>query len=229
MDIAEAKNLVYGLLNQFFTGASVLHAKQSNAVKPSAPLVTLTVVSTKRALYPPQKMVDGVPVSYYPTTLMFQVDLYTRGSPVSDRPGFSVTMENTALNDLIGFANFVSSEYVLAWCNEHDISLSPAAEARDTTELLNDASYQFRATLELEMGFTHKAVGYTHLLAPSSIKHSTPEGEAAGDDGAADVTVVPEFAPSASGGGSEELAKESGGYFTEAEIIQKGESENDEP
>lgn len=227
MDITEAKNLVYRLLDQFFAGASVLHAKQPGAVKPPAPLVTLTVISARRALYPPQKMVDGVPVSYYPTTMMLQVDLYTRGSPVSDRPGFSVTMENTALNDLIGFANFVSSEYVLAWCNEHDIALSPAAEVRDTTELLNDSGYQFRATLELEMAFTQKAVGYANLLAPSSIKHSTPEGEAEGDDGAADVIIVPEFAPSASGGGSAELAKETVGYFTEAEIIQKGESQNE--
>ena len=48
---------------------------------------------------------------------------------------------------------FTVGKYLLAWCNEHDISLSPAAEARDTTELLNDASYQFRATLELEMPY----------------------------------------------------------------------------
>ena len=93
------------------------------------------------------------------------------------------------------------------------------------------------------MNFTQKAVGYTAMLDPASIKHSSAPGETPGDPGppgapstpdtpvipdtdpdeAEDVYIEPVFVPSASGGANEELAKESLGYFTSAEITNKEE------
>ncbi len=231
MDAREAKKLVYDLLRLFFAGAAVTFSKQSNAVKPSAPLVTLNTVSIKRPLYPPQKIVDGMPVSYYPTRMRVQVDLYTKGAPVDTDPGYLMPMENTALSDLTEFSNFLGSEYVVNWCHRHDVALSPLGDVQDTTALINDTAFEFRATLELEMDFTQKAVGYVGILSPSSIKHSSQPGDVPGtgfpavpapdDDEAEDVYIEPEFTPSASGGGTEELAKESIGYFTEAEITSE--------
>ena len=223
MDAREAKKLVYELLRLFFAGADVTFSKQSNIVRPSAPLVTLTTISLKRPLYPPQKIVDGMPVSYYPTRMRMQVDLYTKGAPVDTAPGYIIPMENTALSDLTEFNNFLGSEYVVNWCHRHDVALSPLGDAQDTTSLINDTAFEFRATLELEMDFTQKAVGYAGILNPSSIKHGSQQGGSPGvpapdDDEAGDVYIEPEFTPSASGGGTEELAKESIGYFTEAEI-----------
>ena len=123
MDAREAKNLVYELLRLFFAGAAVTFSKQSNTVRPSAPLVTLTTVSLKRPLYPPQKIVDGIPVSYYPTRMRMQADLYTKGAPVDTDPGYLMPMENTALSDLTEFSNFLGSEYVVNWCHRHDVAL----------------------------------------------------------------------------------------------------------
>ncbi len=231
MDAREAKNLVYELLRLFFAGAAVTFSKQSNTVRPSAPLVTLTTVSLKRPLYPPQKIVDGIPVSYYPTRMRMQADLYTKGAPVDTDPGYLMPMENTALSDLTEFSNFLGSEYVVNWCHRHDVALSPLGDVQDTTALINDTAFEFRATLQLEMDFTQKAVGYVGILSPSSIKHSSQPGDVPGtgfpavpapdDDEAEDVYIEPEFTPSASGGGTEELAKESIGYFTEAEITSE--------
>ena len=218
MDAREAKNLVYELLRLFFAGAAVTFSKQSNTVRPSAPLVTLTTVSLKRPLYPPQKIVDGIPV-------------YTKGAPVDTDPGYLMPMENTALSDLTEFSNFLGSEYVVNWCHRHDVALSPLGDVQDTTALINDTAFEFRATLQLEMDFTQKAVGYVGILSPSSIKHRSQPGDGPGtgfpavpapdDDEAEDVYIEPEFTPSASGGGTEELAKESIGYFTEAEITSE--------
>ncbi len=238
MDVKKARSLVYELLGVFFSGASVKHSKQPNTVKSQPPLVTLTTVSVQRPLNPPQKVIDGITVSYYPTRMSLQIDLYTKGAPVQQRPGFITPAENTALSDLVEFANFVASDFTVNWCHQRDVSLTLSGEAHDTSELINDASYQFRATMEMVMNFTQKAVGYTAILDPSSIKRPTPPPTPGGDDPeplpdpiipdtdpdeAEGVYVEPVFTPSASGGGSEELAKETIGYFTSAEITPKEE------
>lgn len=221
MNAREARSLMYWLLSIFFRGAEVTFASQSNTVKPIAPLVTLTTISVRRPMNPPAKTIDGHPVSYYPTTMMLQVDLYTKGAPVKVAPGHQVPMENTALNDMLDFSNFIGSEYFVDWSSQKDIALIPTGDVRDTTSLINNIGYQFRSTLELSLRFTQKAVGYTGILDPDSIKHGTPEGEASGDDDAPDVYIEPEFEQSPSGGGTNDLAEQITGFFTEAEIKEE--------
>ena len=101
MNTREARELVYELMALFFSGADVLNSKQSHAVKSESPLITLTTIAIKRPQNPPTVIIGGVPVSYHPTTLMLQADLYTKGAPVEIAPGYTVPMENTALNDLV--------------------------------------------------------------------------------------------------------------------------------
>lgn len=246
MNAGNARSLIYELLDVFYSGASIKRSRQPNTVKSTPPLVTLTTVSTKRPLHPPQKIIDGTMVSYYPTRMVLQIDLYTRGAPVEHRAGFIAPAENTALSDLIEFANFVASDYSVNWCHRHDISIVLTGEARDTSELIGDSGYQFRATMELAINFTQKAVGYTAMLDSASIKHKSTPGETPGSpdnpgspgtpstpdtpvipetdpDEAEDVYIEPVFVPSASGGTNEELAKEILGYFTSAEITSKEE------
>ncbi len=241
MNTREARELVYELMALFFSGADVLNSKQSHAVKSESPLITLTAIAIKRPQNPPTVIIGGVPVSYHPTTLMLQADLYTKGAPVEIAPGYTVPMENTALNDLVEFCNFVNSEYVANWSQGHDVALAVNGQVMDTTSLINGAGYEFRATVELTLGFTEQAVGYTGILDPYSIKYRPQEGKpnpddpgdrppggdvSGGDTGQTEAYIEPEFTPSASGGGSEELAKESIGYFTEAEITHKEEKLN---
>lgn len=221
MNAREARGLMYEMLSRFFGGATVTFSNQSNAVKPQTPLVVLSTVSVNRPINPPASIVDGHPVSYYPTTMALQVDLYTKGAPVSVNPGQNVPMENTALNDMLDFANFIGSEYFINWSHQQDIALAPQGPVRDTTSLITGSGYQFRSTLELLLYFTQKAVGYTGILDPSSIKHS----DGGTEDSDPDVYVEPEFTPSASGGGTPDLAEIIVGFFTEAEIKEEKHNE----
>ena len=82
MDVKGARSLIYELLGGFYSKASVKHSKQPNTVKSKPPLVTLTTISVKRPLNPPQKVIDGIMVSYYPTRMALQIDLCTKGAPV---------------------------------------------------------------------------------------------------------------------------------------------------
>ena len=164
MNTRKARGLVYELMALFFSSADVLHSKQSHAVKPDTPMITLTTISTKRPQNPPTVIIDGIPVSFYPTTLILQADLYTKGAPVEIMPGYTVPMENTALNDLTMFCNFAGSEYAANWSQEHDVALAVSGQVMDTTSLINGTGYEFRATVELTLGFTEQAVGYSGIL-----------------------------------------------------------------
>lgn len=223
MTVRDAKQLIMELLSLYFAGATATYAKQSNVVKPQAPLVTLNTISINRPISPPTAIVDGHPVGYYPTTMIVQVDLYTNGETITFGDGTLAATENTALGDLVDFCNFVGSAYCVDWCHEHDVAIIPNRDPQDATDLLNNSNYQFRATLELSVRFTQKAIGYAGILDESSIKHETPEGEASGDDTASDTYIEPEFDQNPSGGGSNEIAEESAGYFTSVEITEQKE------
>ena len=99
---------------------------------------------------------------------------------------------------------------------------------------------EFRSRLTVQFYFTQKAVGASTALLESSLQYPTgekdpetqeptytptepPETDSKsgpwGDE--EEPIIVPTFEPSASGGGTEELAKEETGYFTEVEIKEE--------
>jgi len=160
MDVKEARKAIYELTEQYFNGkASVVYAKQSYSVKTS-PLVTLSFGTVNRPLNPPTKMINGRLVSYYPSTMMVQIDLFTQGTQINLGDGITPAMENTAANDLMKFADFLGSEYVQQFCHTKDIAIVLINNVQDLTDLINDTSYEFRAMLEAEIRFTSLSTGY---------------------------------------------------------------------
>ena len=180
-------------------------------------------------------------VGYYQSRISMQVDLFTNGLPVvDDETGQTVAYENTAMDDMLAFADFLNSQYAIEWCHSHDVAISFDGDAQDLTGLVNDNNYEFRSRLPVLFYFTQKAVGYAAVLDESSIQY--PTGEVDPDTGAptytekepedtesssgqfngagqnADDIIVPKFEQNSSGGGSEELAQQKTGYFTEVEI-----------
>lgn len=125
MNIREARETMYELLTLFFKAATVVYGSQSHAVKEKPPVVVLTTISVSRPMNPPTEIIDGNPVSYYPTNMALQVDLYTKGALVEVGERQLAPVENTALNDMIEFANFIGSEYLINWCHQKDIAPRP--------------------------------------------------------------------------------------------------------
>ena len=241
MRVSRAKELFCSLTAQYFAGAEVTFTRQSRVAKPQTPLVTITPGNVKRPLAPVYKEVNGEMVGYYQSRISMQVDLFTNGLPVvNDETGQTVAYENTAMDDMLAFADFLNSQYAIEWCHSHDVAISFDGDAQDLTGLVNDNNYEFRSRLPVLFYFTQKAVGYAAVLDESSIQYST--GEVDPDTGAptytekepedtesssgqfngagqnADDIIVPKFEQNSSGGGSEELAQQKTGYFTEVEI-----------
>lgn len=198
MNSLEASRTMMEILDLFFSSATVVYANQSHMVKPNLPLVTMHTISSQRVSFPLERMEDGQVVSFYPSLLRVQLDLYTKGG-IREETGLTPFMENTALSDMVEFSSFLGSHYFTQWSRNKDISLLQSNQVQDTTHLLNGKDYQFRATMELSFHFTERVEGYTalahHLTQPLPL-------------------------PSASGGGSRKLAEKELGYFQQAHVKQ---------
>ncbi len=236
-----AKELFRSLTKEYFAGANVVLANQSRTAKQKVPLVVLTPGNVQRPQSANYTLVDDELIGHYLSRLSITVDLFTNGSPVIDPDtGRTVSYEDSAVDDMLSFVDFLNSEHTVNWCHQNDVSILIDGDVQNLTGIVNDTSYEFRSRLTVLFYFTQKTVGASATLLESSLQYPTgekdpetqdpiyspteqPETESkSGPWGKEDEPiVVPKFAPTASGGGTEELAKEETGYFTEVELKEE--------
>lgn len=218
MRLSEAKELFRSLLQEYFSGAIVKFANQSRVAKSGLPLVVIKSGNVRRDRDAVISIVDGVTIASYLSRVGMTVDLFTKGLPVVDPDtGKAFASENTAMEDVLSLIDFLSSQHVTDWCSKHDVSIGIDGDAQDLTDIVNDNNYDYRARVSVLFYFTQNAIGYAGVLGEGSIK--VPEGTDKNDW--KDATIDPEFKPSSTGGGSEELASKETGYFTEVEIKEE--------
>ena len=244
MRVYQAKELFRQLTKSYFSSATVAFTRQSRVAKSQTPLVSITPGNVKRQLHPTYKMQGGVQVGSYLSRISMTVDLFTNGAPViDDETGKTVAYENTAMDDMLAFADFLSSQYAIEWCNHNDVSILIEGDVQDLTDLVNDNNYEFRSRLNVKFYFTHEAVGHAAVHHEDSIQYPTGEFEPETGEPVytpqkpiptesviascgvvsknEDYIVVPQFDKTSSGGGTEVLAREETGYFTEVEIKEE--------
>jgi hypothetical protein len=232
------KRLMYELIKKYFAGATVVWGSV-RLVNPTPPLVVLSMGSTIRTYQPTTTVKNGIIVNNYPSLAILQVDLYTKGRKTNTSGGVTATYENTAVNDLTAFINFINSVYVDHWTGINDISIL-SKEIRDLTDVSNDVAWEYRAMAELELGFTERVVGYAGISYEGGVPmydngspkfdsdgyYLDPDGDKVLDDEGEPMRlplddqgepVIPPFEQSPSGGGSQDLADEFTGWFEQVE------------
>lgn len=170
MRVSEVNRLFRELTEEFFASANVVFANQSRTAKSKIPLVTIRPGNVKRPHSPSYMMLDGVSVGYYQSRISFTVDLFTHGSPVY-KGDTIVAYENTALDDMLSYADFINSEHTVEWCRDKDVSILIEGDAQDLTGIVNDNNYEFRSRLTVLFYFTQKAVGSAAVWAEDSIQY----------------------------------------------------------
>ena len=167
MTQSELKQKLYDLVSEYFRSAAVIWGKVKT-VNPSVPLIVLNFGAVNRHYLPLTQNVNGVLVNGYPSRTTLQIDLYTKGAAINTSPGVTAAYENTAVNDLTDFLNFINSAFVDDWSELNDISIS-GKSVNDLTELINGTTWDYRAMIELEIGFTQTAVGHTGTMHESGV------------------------------------------------------------
>jgi len=235
MIIKELRNNLLDLIDGYFAGATVIWA-QEKTVKPAPALVTLRMGNVSRPLRPIMQIVDGVPCGFYPSRVVLEVNLYTKGAAVAGGNGKTIARDNTAINDMLDFVNYLNSPFVTDWCYVHDIAITPNGDVTDVSAVVNDINWEYRAMAEFFVDFMQSAVGATGILDESSIKwpektdvQEKPERPVVPDEPSTpddteptekplEPYIEPEWEQTDSGGGFRQLAEESLGYFEQVEI-----------
>ena len=182
MTIEEVKDALVEIISTYFPTTQIVWAEQRKLVKPSGTFIQLKLRNLGASLHSIKETENDVLCGYKPSKTMLEVQLFTRGATktfVEDGEKAKVSV-NTALNDIMELTNFLTSEYADAFYEKYDICVRPEGEAQDASGLV-DTSYEYRAMQEYVVEFVQIVQGYAGISR---------------DD----------WKPTASGGGTEELA-----------------------
>lgn len=236
MRLSALKELLREFFKSYFPDSSVVFANQSRSPKPETPLVVLSFGNARRPIFPVTSYIDGEVVNNYATSIPVVVDLFTNGRPVyNPSTGRNAGYEDTAEDDLLAFADFINSNHAQAWYRNVDIAILVDGEVQNLTGAINDNNYEYRARINLLVYYTQSAVSHAAILHDESLQYPDGEGgytseppvetqsttggwETDAEQREQAVEIIPAFEPTPSGGGSQPLADETTGYFTDAEI-----------
>lgn len=177
MNMEAVREAVYDVVSLFFCGATVIWAEQVNT-KPKLPYVTLRTNGINRTTFP---IVDDDGRRYYPCSTTLEINLYTKGKPVTGGENVTGNFMNMAASDLNDFFNFVESDGITDMVAGKGMDILLVPPIRDLTDLQNDSRYRYRAMAEAVVSFAQEA------------------------DGRYGIGGMPDM-PNASGGGTVEMA-----------------------
>lgn len=188
MNMSEVREKIYELISMFFLGATVIWSEQV-VTRPKPPYLTLKLNGIHKPLHPIQ---DELGAFFYPCSTMLELNLYTKGKPITIGENVTGNYENTAQDDLMEFVKFLESPMVLDLLEQYNLDIQLMPPIRDLTELMNETNYRYRAMAEFVISYMETSKG---------------------GYGISNMNI-----PSSSGGGSLELAKIEAYEIKEIEI-----------
>lgn len=172
MNLAEVKERLYDLTELFFKGATVIWSEQINT-KPPLPYITLKCGGAGRTSFPVE---DGEGRRVYHEKTTWEVNLFTKGQPMTAGVGVTGNYANTAVSDLMEFTNFLDSEEVVNIIARYGMDVLLMPPVRDLTNLQNDSKYRYRAMAEFTVSFVQEADGPYGIRGMPLIPNSSGGG-----------------------------------------------------
>lgn len=161
MKSSEAKELFRQFTAGFFgNSAMVIFSKQSRIAKPELDLVSISPGNVSRPNAPNYTVVDGCMAGHYLSKLPITVDLFTKGRPYKDKNGNVLYYENTAIEEISNFVNYINSAKTVEQSYLKDVTFVTEGDIIDLTEIVNDNNYEYRARIVIDMYFTEVLYGF---------------------------------------------------------------------
>lgn len=245
MIFSKAKEMFRELTKRYFAGARVIYSEQSRVSKSNMPLVVLTFRDPERQLMPNIRHIDGHDVKSFNTRVYVDVDLFTHGKPEYEN-GQIIGYSNSAQEDMLAFVDYLYSEKIAEICQINNVSIMAEKSVKNMSGFLTETVYEYRSRITVTLDFIHSMIEMNGVLSECSIEYPTGRfDEETGEeiftseepvetdsttgifslaykDKFKRARVVPKFDGStSSGGGSEELASEKIGYYTEVLITEE--------
>ena len=182
MKVSELKDVLVDLIAIYYPNTEIRWGKQKRAVKPSGDFIQLNLAPINFSNHSNEELQNNAQIGYIESKTRLEVQLFTHGAKktITDSDGTFTIVENTALDDMMELTKFLTSKYADDYYREHDISVQAEGAAQDISEVL-DEDYEYRAFQEYTVFFNQTQEGY------AGISNSN-------------------WKPTASGGGTKELA-----------------------
>ena len=155
MSLEKTKVVIFEVMQQFFQGATILWAEQTNT-KPPLPYLTLKMNGMKRSTFP---IIKENGDRFYLADTTLEVNLYTLGKPVTLKENATGNYANTAVSDLMDFFIFLDSDDMVDFLAERNVEVMLNPPVRDLTELKNEGKYRYRSMAEATITFCLDAGG----------------------------------------------------------------------
>ena len=160
MTIADAKAKMLELVSTYFGDGHVFFAgaKMARSVEP---YVTLQITGFSKGSSDIRTVneTDEYTRSFSMITANCQIDLYTKGRNLA-LAGEYEEFDNTALEDVEDFDQYIDSDFSLELQSQLGMSVIRDGDIQDTSALVNDSTYQYRATVKYNVEFWDGSFGY---------------------------------------------------------------------
>jgi len=102
-----------------------------------------------------------------------EINLYTKGKPMTIAPNVTGNYANTATSDLQDFFSCLDSEKVVDVLADNGMDISLEGPIRDLTNLQNDSKFRYRAMAEATVSYAQEADG---VFGVQGIEIPNPSG-----------------------------------------------------
>ena len=158
MTVGEAKAVFRQIAVEYFAGATVVWGSLQAAVKPKLPFLVLqtgSVIRTRDVIRPADEL-----TRYIPEKIMIDINLYSPGKQVQTQYGSY--RENTAVEDLEDFVNYLMSPYAQEKLRDNNIAITFEGGVNDVSTVI-DNEYEYRAMQEIYLHFVGETAGYAGI------------------------------------------------------------------
>lgn len=155
----EAIELVRQIVAGYFGEGHVFYAESRKAAQ-AEPYITLKVMNIRRQTHASKYVgADEYQKAYREVTAHCEMNLYTKGRDRSLGVGIPI-YENTALNDMVAFQDYLDSDFVIEEQQRNNIAISVTSDPRDLSFLQNNGTaYQYRSLIEFDVRFVDVTYG----------------------------------------------------------------------
>lgn len=196
MTVEELRNVLWVIISEYFKGA-IVRWSEAKGVKSMQPLVTLKLnnfVPTQHYITDEE---NGEYIAVKPFYAYLDVQLFTHGRKQTDNDG-NIYYVNTAASDMVAFSHYMQSDFATELFDKYNISVRTEGSVNDISAVV-DTAYEYRAMQQFVVNFLSESRGKAGIA---------PIGGA-------------EFTPTASGGGTPQLAELEIGEFEKVSEIKE--------
>lgn len=180
MEVSDLKKLLFTTFQKFFGTTNMIWVGETSG-SPSLPLVTLRADSLNKATFPFDVGFneDGQFIEFYNADIMLEVKGYTQGYVGEKKEGWIQSAENTAVNDLQQFADYIASADIAKQLDKVNVQMIQEGPVRDTSMVKSGSRNEYSAMVEYKVNFILDSMDASKYSKNTLIK-SAPELEDTG-------------------------------------------------